>query len=171
LRSRRRDENPRSFEASFPLLVGFAFNVGWRYFRGDRALAEDVAQETMTRAFVAWGRLAEHPNREAWVTTTALHVAMEFSRRDHRAHRVPADAPTEASGLEDRVVTADQLRQAMTKLSARQQQVVVWRYYFDCSVTETAARLGLTESKVKDASHEATTKLGRLLPRAEVNGT
>jgi RNA polymerase sigma factor (sigma-70 family) len=151
--------------------VRFAFNVGWRYFRGDRALAEDVAQETMTRAYVAWRRLADHPNREAWVTTTALHVALEFSRRDHRAHRVPADAPTAASGVEDQIVTADQLRRAMTRLSARQQQVVVWRYYFDCSVSETAAMLGLTESKVKDASHEATTKLGRLLSRVEVSGT
>jgi DNA-directed RNA polymerase specialized sigma24 family protein len=39
----------------------------------------------------------------------------------------------------------------------------VWRYYFDCSVQETARRMGLTESKVKDATHEAVTKLGRLL--------
>ena len=54
-------------------------------------------------------------------------------------------------------------RMRCVRLSARQQQVLVWRYYFDESVQQTAGRLGLTESKVKDATHEAVTKLGRLL--------
>ena len=54
-------------------------------------------------------------------------------------------------------------RSALRRLSTRQQQVLVWRYYFDESVQQTAGRLGLTESKVKDATHEAMTKLGRLL--------
>ena len=49
------------------------------------------------------------------------------------------------------------------RLSSRQQQVVVWRYYFDQSVEETATRMGLTPSKVKDATHEATTKLARVI--------
>ena len=41
----------------------------------------------------------------------------------------------------------------------------MWRYYFDMSVRETAQRMGLTDSKVKDATHEATSKLGRVLKR------
>ena len=34
---------------------------------------------------------------------------------------------------------------------------------FDQSVEQTAVRMGLTASKVKDATHEAVTKLGRLV--------
>ena len=68
-------------------------------------------------------------------------------------------------GEEQRVADADELVHALRRLSSRQQQVLVWRYYFDLSVQETAGRLGLTESKVKDATHEAVSKLGRLLQR------
>jgi RNA polymerase sigma factor (sigma-70 family) len=70
---------------------------------------------------------------------------------------------TEVPGDEQRVADRDHLARAMRRLSSRQQQVLMWRYYFDYSVEDTAQQLGLTESKVKDATHEAVTKLGRLL--------
>ena len=69
-------------------------------------------------------------------------------------------------GDDDRVVEIDALGRALRKLSARQQEVLVWRYWFDESVEGTADRLGLTPSKVKDATHEATAKLRRVLPQA-----
>jgi RNA polymerase sigma factor (sigma-70 family) len=79
------------------------------------------------------------------------------------AARTTVDVP----GEEQRLADADELAHALGRLSARQQQVLVWRYYFDQSVQETADQLGLTESKVKDATHEAVTKLGRLLDRTK----
>src|SRR4029450_5186988 len=101
---------------------------------------------------------------EAWVTTTAFHVALELSRQRQRATRAdPSRQQVAMPGDEDRVVDADLLANALRRLSGRQQQVLVWRYYFDQSVSQTAERLGLTESKGKDATHEAVTKLGRLL--------
>ena len=160
----RRDRDPSSFEDAFAHLLPFAFNVGWRFFRGDRQLAEDIAQETMTRAFVAWGKVKAHPKPEAWITTTALHVALEVYRRNGRARRpIPTDLTATAPDEEGRVVVSDELARAMKKLSVRQQQVLVWRYYFDYSVENTAAVLGLTDSKVKDATHEATNKLARVV--------
>jgi RNA polymerase sigma factor (sigma-70 family) len=65
-------------------------------------------------------------------------------------------------GEEQRVADADELARALRRLSSRQQEVLVWRYYFDQSVEQAASRMGLTASKVKDATHEAMTKLGRL---------
>jgi RNA polymerase sigma factor (sigma-70 family) len=69
-------------------------------------------------------------------------------------------------GQEQRVADADELTRALRRLSSRQQQVVVWRFYFDQSVEQTADRMGLTASKVKDATHEAVIKLGRLVRSA-----
>ena len=151
-----------SFEAWFPRLLPFAHNVGYRFFGRDSTLAADVAQEALTRAFTAWGRIHDHPNLEAWVTTTAFHVALELSRQQRRLERSSSQM-TEVPGDEQRVADRDHLARAMRRLSSRQQQVLVWRYYFDYSVEDTAQQLGLTESKVKDATHEAVTKLGRLL--------
>ncbi len=155
----------RSFESWFPRLLPFAYNVGFRFSGGDASFAEDVAQEALTRAYASWDRIREHPNLEAWVTTTGFHVALELSRQQRRAGRAGATNVTVGvPGDEQRVADTDELARALRRLSSRQQQVLVWRYYFDQSVEETAGRLGLTASKVKDATHEAVSKLGRLLP-------
>jgi len=156
-----------SFEAWFPRLLPFAHNVGYRFFGRDSTLAADVAQEALTRAFTAWDRIHDHPNLEAWVTTTAFHVALEFSRQQRRSAR-SSTPMVDVPGEEQRVADGDALARALRRLSRRQQQVLVWRYYFDCDVRETAERLDLTESKVKDATHEAVTKLGRLLESHKV---
>jgi RNA polymerase sigma factor (sigma-70 family) len=149
-----------SFAVWFPQLLPLAYNVGYRFRTGDTAFAEDVAQEALTRAFASWERIRSHPNLEAWVTTTASHVALELSRQRQRAARADPSQQVAVHGDEDRVVDVDVLANALRRLSQRQQQVLVWRYYFDQSVSQTAERLGLTESKVKDATHEAVTKLG-----------
>ena len=155
---------PTSFEDWFPRLLPFAYNVGYRFSGHNAPFAEDVAQESLTRAYAAWNRIRSHPNLEAWVTTTAFHVAMEMSRKQRRAGRPDASPKlVEVPGEEQHVADADELARALRRLSTRQQEVVVWRYYFDESVEETAARMGLTASKVKDATHEATTKLARVI--------
>ena len=155
---------PTSFEDWFPRLLPFAYNVGFRFSGHSASFAEDVAQESLTRAYAAWNRIRSHPNLEAWVTTTALHVALEMSRQQRRAGR-PDGAPktVDVPGEEQHVADADEVARALRRLSSRQQQVIVWRYYFDQSVEETAARMGLTPSKVKDATHEATAKLARVI--------
>jgi RNA polymerase sigma-70 factor (ECF subfamily) len=155
---------PTSFEDWFPRLLPFAYNVGYRFSGHNGSFAEDVAQESLTRAYAAWNRIRTHPNLEAWVTTTALHVALEMARQQRRAGRPDAWAKTvELPGDDQHVADADEVARALRRLSSRQQQVVVWRYYFDQSVEETATRMGLTPSKVKDATHEATTKLARVI--------
>jgi RNA polymerase sigma factor (sigma-70 family) len=153
-----------SYEQAYSRLVPFAYNVGYRFRGGDRAFAEDVAQEAMTRAYVAWPRLRHHPNVEAWITVTAFRVALEVHRKQRRATRPTSLLPLQ-DGTEDeqRLADSDQLAHALRHLSSRQQQVLVWRFYFDQSVQQTAERMGLTESKVKDATHQALTKLGRIM--------
>jgi RNA polymerase sigma factor (sigma-70 family) len=149
------------FERRFPTLMLIAFNVGCRFFRGNRDAAEDVAQETMTRAYVRWTTVSAHPKLEAWVATTALYVAFEMSRRD-RASRTPVPIPADEANGETRILAADQVERVLRRLSPRQRDVVIWRFYFDYSVAETAEILGITESKVKDATHEATSKFAKL---------
>jgi RNA polymerase sigma factor (sigma-70 family) len=149
-----------SFGEEFDRLLPYAYNVGWRLF-GTRQLAEDVAQETLTRAFVRWSKVSGHPNPEAWVVITATNVAREIARR-----RRPFDAPLEPPRLfdvDDEPFAHPELVAALGKLSARQRAVFVHRHAFDLSVEETAELLELSASQVKDASHEARQKLRRSL--------
>jgi RNA polymerase sigma factor (sigma-70 family) len=157
-------DHVESFETWFPRLLPYAYNVGYRFSGRNPMFAEDVAQESLTRAYAVWDRVSRHPNLEAWVSTTAFHVSLEFSRQQQRFGR--ADGlpwSVEVPGYEQQVADADELARVLRRLSSRQQQVLMWRFYFDQSVEEAANRLGLTASKVKDATHEAVTKLGRLL--------
>src|SRR5262245_41253149 len=107
---RRTGDGGKSFETWFPRLLPFAYNVGYRFSGRSAPFAEDVAQEALTRAYGAWERIRDHPNLEAWVTTTAFHVAVELSRQQLRAGRAEA-APklVDVPGYEQRVVDADEL--------------------------------------------------------------
>ena len=155
-----RDHNV-AFEENYQSLLDHAYYVGYRFFSGDNHLAEDVAQETLTRAYERWDRVAAHPNREAWVMNAAWKVCMEVQRRRIR--------PQESSLVdlewlgEDLVVERPVLIKALASLTKRQRTVVMSRYYFGYDVGETAAVLGMSDSQVRTASHEATRHLRRLL--------
>ena len=158
-----------SFDEWFARLLPLAYSVGSRFRRGDTSFAEDVAQETLTRAFAVWHRIATHPNLEAWTIVTAFHVALELDRGQRKATRVTISlTPSVGPTNEQYLVETAPLALALHHLSTRQRQVVVWRYYFDQSVRQTALRLGLSESKVKDATHEAVIKLARILRTDEM---
>jgi RNA polymerase sigma factor (sigma-70 family) len=148
-----------SFAQEFDRLLPYAYNVGWRLCR-DRQLAEDVAQETLTRAYVRWARVSRHPKPEGWIVTTAVNVAREFVRK--RRPFAMSTPPTKFS-IDGDPFSHPEVVDALGRLSKRQRAVFVHRHAFDLSVEATAAALGLSTSQVKDASHEARQKLQRLL--------
>jgi RNA polymerase sigma factor (sigma-70 family) len=157
-----RDRGAVPFEEHYRSLLDHAYYVGLRFFNGNNHLAEEVAQETLTRAYERWDRVANHPNREAWIMNAAWKVSMEIERRQSRP--LASYGLVELVGLgEDLVVERPVLVKALTRLTARQRTVTMARYYFGYDVAETASLLGMNESQVRTASHEATQKLRRLL--------
>lgn len=150
-------------------MLEHAYYIGLRFFSGDRHLAEEVAQETLTRAYERWDRVARHPNREAWVMNAAWKVSMEIQRQQGRP---TPDGAIELARLgEDLVVERPVLVAALARLTTRQRTVAMARYYFSYDVAETAAMLGMTESQVRTASYEAMLKLRRLLSARSANDT
>jgi RNA polymerase sigma factor (sigma-70 family) len=156
-----RDRCDVPFEESYQSLLDHAYYVGYRFFSRNSHLAEEVAQETLTRAYERWDTVARHPNREAWVMNAAWKVCMEVQRRQARSPSA-GWAPGQSRG-EDMVVERPQLVAALAQLTTRQRTVALARYYFDYDVAETAFRLGMTESQVRTASLEATRRLRGLL--------
>jgi RNA polymerase sigma factor (sigma-70 family) len=159
--SRERREVP--FEEQYRALLDHAYFVGYRFF-ADRHLAEEVAQESLTRAYERWERVERHPNQEAWVMNAAWKVCMEMKRRQSRA---AVGSLTFASLGEELVVERPVLVEALAKLTTRQRTVAMARYYFGYDVAETASVLGMTESQVRTASHEATLRLRSLMTDQE----
>lgn len=127
----------------------------------DRELAQDVTQETMTRAWRDWDRLgmleraagpttsSAEPARDqlprAWCRTVALNLIRGNWRRQ-QTERSARLAPPEPAGLD---ASDLDLRDALAELSDRQREAVVLHHLLDLPVRQCAEVLGVGESTVK----------------------
>lgn len=165
----RHDETVvQEFEMAFDRLWAVALGVARRFFgpglTGSQR-AEDIAQETLTRAFEHWERATRHDRVDAWVATTATNVCLEVARKGRRSDDRISGLPAPSLDTEQSVDDADALARALRRLTARERDVVVWRHLLDCSEAETAEALGITVSQVKDAAHRGRRKLQASLDR------
>jgi RNA polymerase sigma factor (sigma-70 family) len=146
------------FTDRFDELYTLAYTFAARFLSADGQSAQDAAQEALTRLYARWDTLQRHPNLPAWTIEATRRVCLEMVRS--RGRRWPFrvdDVPDLEPGL-----SIDTLARALGRLSEQQRLVIAARYYYGYSVVQTAELLNLTESKVKDATHEAVTKLRRV---------
>lgn len=119
---------------------------------GDRAAAEDLAQEAFLRTYRAWPRIEDHERAVGYLRTTAMNLARSGFRRRAVAlrYREPASvAPLDAA---DAVVLQEEHQavvDAVRTLPTRQRECVVLRYYCDATEHEIAATLGISNNSVK----------------------
>jgi RNA polymerase sigma factor (sigma-70 family) len=133
------------FEEAFGDLYVRAYGVAYQLL-GRRSEAEDVAQETLARAFVRWRKIRAYA--EAWVVRVAGHLAIDAWRR---LQRVDTDVRTErsvgiASGPNGHRID---LHRALEGLSRRQREVIVLRFLADLPEADVARALGCSVGSVK----------------------
>lgn len=130
---------------------------------GRRAVAEELAQDALVRAWQRWPQVRASDDPEAWVFRVGFNLAASWGRRQSaewranrrsRAGSTTADAHLDADAAE---VLA--LRSAVAGLPARQRAVVVARYYLGYDVAGTAALLGVAPGTVKATTSHALANL------------
>jgi RNA polymerase sigma-70 factor, ECF subfamily len=124
---------------------------------GDFQQAEDVVQETMTRA---WQRADSLTPEEAgpWLFTVAHNLVVSgFRRRSARPTEVPiGDRDFEAAGDDiDRALQSWQIATALRALTPEHRGVIVELFYRRRTVSEAAAVLGVPVGTVKSRSFYA----------------
>ena len=128
---------------------------------GEAALAQDLVQEALTKTYVAWPRLRDPANAEAYtrkvITTTALSWFRRKGWSAERATAVLPESPTPSH--DDAVTTSALLWQCLGELPARQRVAVVLRYYEDLTEAQTAEAMGCAVGTVKSQVSAALTKL------------
>ncbi|MES2667369.1 MAG: RNA polymerase sigma factor [Pseudomonadota bacterium] len=150
-----------------PRILGYAARI----LGGDRAEAEDVAQEAMLRL---WRVAPDWRQDEARVSTWAYRVVTNLcTDRLRRRVRRPAtaldDAPEVASGAAGAVaglIEADRMAALQTALSAlpdRQRQAVVLRHIEGMSNPEIAAIMDLGVEAVESLTARGKRSLAALL--------
>lgn len=125
----------------------------------DHALAEDLLQTALTKAWFAWRRIDGDP--EPYVRRILVNTYATWWRRRWRDEH-PTEVLPETPASPDRHTSAEDshdLWQAMGRLPRRQRAVVVLRFFEDLSVAETAHLLGCSTGTVKSQLSKALAKL------------
>jgi RNA polymerase sigma-70 factor (sigma-E family) len=125
----------------------------------DHALAEDLLQTALTKAWFRWDRLDGDP--EPYVRKVVVNTYASWWRRKWNGE-TPSDelpeARTAQDGATDPAGTHD-LWTALGRLPRRQRAVVVLRYFEDLSEIETARLLDCSVGTVKSQAAKALAKL------------
>lgn len=139
-----------------------------RHCCGDRALAEDVTQETWLRAVREWRRHGPPDRPLAWLITVARNLLASYYRR-----RRPAPLDTVSPG--DVLAAADSGRaaesaevsavvcQALARLPAAQAQLLEAFHFEDRRTSQLAEAFGLSERAVEGRLRRARERLRREL--------
>lgn len=138
---------------------------------GDRALTEDIVQETYLRALDRWDPRAIPDAPLAWLKRVARNLLIDHLRRLKKAAPAesgPGDSgQPEASGDEFQSL---ELYLALTSLGRKKAAILEAFYYDGMSVREIAADRGLSEKAVEGLLSRARQALRALLPEKRSEG-
>jgi len=125
----------------------------------DHALAEDLLQTALAKAWFSWSRISGEP--EPYVRKILVNTFSSWWRRRWNGEHAYAELPEPAPGSSEHTA-ADQrhdLWEAMGRLPRKQRAVIVLRFVEDLSEAETARLLGIAPGTVKSQTSKALAKL------------
>ena len=121
----------------------------------DHALAEDLLQTSLAKAWFAWKRIDGNP--EPYVRRILVNTYASWWRRKWNGEHPTEDLPERVA--EEPGAEPTDLWRAMERLPRRQRAVVVLRYFEDLTEAQTAALLGCSVGTVKSQCSKALAKL------------
>lgn len=133
---------------------------------GDAHQAEELVQDALERVYLAWPRI-ERGKELAYARRTMLNGHIDRRRKLSR-ERLTAVVPD--AGLPGPNEDSVHLVRALQRLSLRERQIVVLRYYADLPEAEVAATLGVSVGTVKSTASRALARLReQLAPEGEAH--
>ena len=127
---------------------------------GDHQLAEDLLQVTLTKVYLAWGRIRDPAAAHGYARRVMATTYTSWWRRRSFGERPSEVVADGGSGdLADQVASRDQLRRLLARLPKVQRAVLVLRFFEDLSVGETARVLQLNAGTVKSHTSRALAQI------------
>lgn len=138
-----------------------------------RQLAEDAASAVFLRLVEQFSLISGKSDQEVryWLYGTASNAVAALLRDRRRRDETLADVARARQTLGDRDTCTDRLDwpllyHAISKLSSRQQEILVLRYFQDLETSAIAEALGMKHVAVRVQLSRAVKKLRRELERA-----
>ncbi len=149
--ARARAGDPVAFERLFERYHAPILNYLHRMV-GDRALAEDLAQDTFIKAYRALPTTRPDLAFKAWLYRIATNTAISHLRRRKLIRWIPfmagQDQATDDS-VERSVGRKHDVEQALAKIPQHYAAALLLRHYQGLSLAETAQALEITENAAK----------------------
>jgi RNA polymerase sigma-70 factor (sigma-E family) len=162
---------PDGFEAFVAARGDALHRTAFRLTR-DHALAEDLVQTALAKAWPAWRRIEGEP--EPYVRRIMVNTYSSWWQRKWRGEQPTDQLPERPAGPADHRPASDPddrdaLLRALAALPRRQRAVVVLRFVEDCTERQTADLLGISVGTVKSQTAKALAKL-RVDPQLSPEG-
>jgi RNA polymerase sigma-70 factor (sigma-E family) len=127
---------------------------------GDYQLAQDLLQESLVKTYVAWPRLRDVSNAEAYARRVIVTTSTSWRRR-RSFHERPFEAlhDTVVADVADMIAGHTDLWTQLHALPPRQRVAVVLRYCEDLSEAQTAELMGCSVGSVKQHGSRGLAKL------------
>ena len=174
---RTRQGDPQAYGELVRRYQTAVFNVCYRLL-GERAAAEDLAQEAFIRAYARLDTFDAARPFGPWIRRVAANLCLNHLARppqpdqpldDEAAQPLAGLETQDPARLAEAAQSADALRAAIRALPPRYRAVIEMRHFQDLSYTEIAAALGRPLSDVKSDLFRARKLLAQALQHAEID--
>ena len=148
------------FRSEYPGLVALATAV-----TADRQTGEDIAAETMSRAYRNWHRIGTYDKPGAWTRRVAVNLLHSRRRKLASEVRVVLRLRTRGAAADraDQVVGADHFHRLLEPLPPRQRTAAALHYLHDLPVADIAEAMKCAEGTVKSHLHAARAAIADVL--------
>ena len=158
------DDEAEAFRAELvaiiPRLRAFA-----RTLTGDAARADDLAQDTLMKAWASRASFTPGTSLPSWTYTIMRNAFLSDARRSWRQQQLDGVHVDNVVGPDDprKSLELQEVQRALQKLSHEHREALVLIAAAGCSYEEAAEILGVSEGTVKSRVSRARDRLERLI--------
>jgi RNA polymerase sigma-70 factor (ECF subfamily) len=138
---------------------------------GNRALTEDIVQESYLRALDHWKRKAAPNSPLAWLKRVARNILIDYLRQKRWINKADLDHnPDSGNRTSEDQFRSLEIYSAISSLGRKKAKILESFYYDGMSVKEIAGEMAISERAVEGQLRRARRSLKSLLPEIKSNG-